>query len=644
MYKIYTTEYKPFWINNENKPDNSFFENINFNWIELNNTGVNYSTEQTITLFVENDKFIYFKIYDSVKNKDYYFHFESVLKRMDKGVLIKAKLDTWVTFNLKIVTDLIANNKVAKIDRGTIRLSDFVQYPIYNEELLNNSWKKINNPNIGTPWKRLAIENRKNYFYKYDNTGKFLGYSLLKDSQLIYKGLDYKQKNKIVNRYLVVYNHNDFKYLLFPDFTFLNEAEHFDINGDSGISSPSYTVKSDNIASLFHLTAKIDNNAGNSEDITFFKLNRKKDLENILTKSKLWSARTDIFWFYGPDLYTLIEKFKLNYRIYNEGNEYFTFCLELPYYGQVAENVFNINISGDKRINKDMEIDSYFSNAEKTIFIGNKPMKYKQLINNDYLLFFNQAGFKLVPTNQTNKELLTIIDYGDILPTNKDQYLQYVNSIRNSVNTGYWTNSKESLWDIGWGSGRAILSTGLDTGKNLYGKNFSAKSYGLPVFDMIRNTASFIFKDSLMIEKMEAKYKDIFNSLSAFPETSNLFDLSSYLIPQNWLLTTGKDIEGVVPFYFSVYDWLDSVKIDINNTFLYYGFSLNNFYSMRKIANQPNNFYIQFNNEWLNNNLYSMYGVNLDWTIISACLKELSNGIRIWKTEYSDNNFVVDYN
>lgn len=631
-YLVYETQYSPFWLKNENKPEKNFFNSINFNW-KLIPINPNFISEVEVNFMVNDLNKIYYKIESYDENntliETLYFGYESVKKRFTEGFLINLRLDIWATYNMELLNNLQQTDAIIKFDRATISVSNFKPFPIYNEQLISSSWKKINNPNIDVSWTQLNLfDNNKSYYQFYDENGNFKSNKQLKECKLVYKGNDFNQTNKIVNKYLVAYLNNE--YLLFPDFTF-NFDNSIRENNTNAIVSNSINVDNNQLASLFHIEGKIYNDSGNLENIQFKKINRLDDLNTIIGKSKIWGAKTDIFWFYGPDIKTLIEKFKLDFFIINENNHYFTFCLRLNYYGKVANNVFNNVIEGSKLISKDLNSDTFFTNAEKQILIGNTKLKLKELINNDYLLFFNQAGFKLIPTNQTNKELLKIIDYGDLLPTNKDQYLQYVNSVRNSVNTGYWTNRESNEFDLGIKGAKGLI----ESFKNPT-KAFSN------AFSIVSGGANLIFKDSLTIKRMEAKYKDINNSLSAAPETSNLNDLANYLIPFNWSITTGKNISGVIPYYFSVYDWLEPVKIDLNNIFLYYGFELNNYYPLNQVNNQGNCYYLQINEEWISNNLYQLY-FNKDTSIIRLCCEQFINGVRVWKKEFNNNNFIVDF-
>lgn len=685
MYKVYQTSYKPFWVNGENKPSYNYFNSINFDWQELINSGANYVNEKTVSLSVKNLDKLYFKIEEienNVVKKVFYYHFENVLKRMDTSMIISCKIDLWATYNIHIENKWITTNPLVKFKRATLQLWDFKQYYVYNDSLLESipDWRAKNNPRVKT-YDRINLVNKKygdsinlggeipafeNYEYYLDD--KLVSKSWMKNTEIVsnldsYAGvyddnsLNQKifkqptQRNYIYNKYLVVYDNNMHEYLLFPDFSVIEE----DANVTAGkeinelykmIDTSSSKTKFPNLSMDYSYSpikvegeiAKNPDDANNKNwvDITWWKVNNKAGMWYLLNNSSWFAAKSDIGYYYGPDLYTLLTKFKPEWKImidekskkvnnltFYDGHVFF--AIRLPFNGLSAKNVFDVpSPTPDLIINENQTSMSYLSGNERFVIIGNTSMRYKQLLNNDYVLRFDASGFKLIPTNQTNNELFQIITYGDILPTQKDKYLEYVNSVRNSVNTGYWTNYSQKWLETGV-RGFSGAANSLVKG------NVVGFSTGL--INLAANSFSLEYQNSLTIANTKAKYADLKNSLSVVPQTSNIEDIIYYQIPQNWIRYNKGAAGDLISYQYSIFDWLDTTTVDINNLYVYYGFELNNTYNYAKVSSNEDYYYIQPDLEFLSRNINNLYDTSIDMNVKVDCINQFGNGVRIFKNE-----------
>lgn len=652
MYKVYTTNYKPYWINSENKPSYDYFSQINFNWTLING-GVNYDSEQLISITVPNLDHIYFKI-EEVDKKDVvksvkYFYFDSVFRRLDNGFVVRCELDIWASYNINIEKHFIDNNSFVKFRRGSINLNNFIQYPVYVDSLLNsiNDWKSKNNP-IFSYWNEKILKPGLFYEYKTDNQSILGKYQTL-DSKLLVDFARFYQKNYVFNKYFVVDYEGE--YWLFPDFSCsenntpqdtLNEINKPGISDNyvfyNTINNQGVKYQGDKSElNLMRLTAKYVNNSSITNNLVVCKLNTKNDMDYLINKSK-FAAKKNVGYYYGPDLFDLLDsvKFNLDWGIWAEESTNANlgrcfFFVKLPFEGKKVNNLFDNRNNGNTTITSNLNTNTYLTNGERDIVIGNSILKYKQLINNNYTLKFDNSGFKLFPNNQTNIELFNVIEYGDILPTNKDLYLEYVASVRNSVNTGYWTNYAQKQFQLG-----QKAASGLFNGI----VNQNTNSLASTAFNTVSNAISLEFQNSLLIANTKAKYADMKNSLSIKPQTTNVEIQNFYLIPQNWLvnnlnnLTTG----NVVSYSYSIMDWLETTIVDINNLFLYYGFEINSTYNYNKIAENENFYYVQIDSEYLSREVNNLYPLNLDFGVKLGCMNEWTAGIRIFKKDYIESN------
>lgn len=647
MYKIYQTNYKPFWINSENKPSYQYFSRIDFLWNEVNDISVNYINEESVSLTVNNLDTIYYKIEElnadnSIKNTTY-FYFNSVLRRLTTGYIISCKIDYWTTFNMNVERYWLEGHQTVKFRRGHLKLNDFKQYPVFVDSLLNsvNDWKSKNNP-VFSYWKEQILKPGKFYEYKTDNQ-TILGKYDTVDSKLVVDFAGFYQKNYVFNKYFVVDNEGE--YWLFPDFSvgentpqdMIKELNKQGISNNWVFYNPTtnqgvkYQGEKEEL-NLMRLVGKYVGNGGITNNVVVSKLNTKSDMDYLLNKSK-FAAKKNTGFYFGPNLLDLLDstKFNLDWGIWGEESTNANlgrcfFFLRLPFEGKKALNLFNNVNQGATTITNNLNTNSYLTNAERDIVIGNTVLKHKQLINNNYLLRFDNSGFKLFPFNQTNIDLFRVIEYGDLLPTNKDLYLEYVASVRNSVNTGYWTNYAQKQFQIGQKAVGGLFNAAA---------NQNVNSAINTVFNTVSNSIGLEFNNSLLIANMKAKYADMKNSIGITPQTYNVENQNFYLITQNWLANNLNNLTpgNVVNYEYSVMDWLETTIIDINNLFLFYGFELNNSYLFYKVFNQENFYFAQVDSEYLSRNINALYPLNVDYQLKINAINEWTAGVRVFKKE-----------
>lgn len=655
MYKIYQTSYKPFWINSENKPSSIYFEKIDFLWNEVNDISVNYINEESVSLTVNNLDTIYYKIEElnadnSIKNTTY-FYFNSVLRRLTTGYIISCKIDYWTTFNMKVEKSFIDNNSIVKFRRAHLKLNDFKQYPVFVDSLLNsvNDWKSKNTPFINEWNEQLLKSNGKWIKYNKDinriaTTNNIVNGKLIADFSKFYK------KNYVFNKYFVVDYEGE--YLLFPDFSETIETPQDNLAeaNKPGVNE-SYSAYIENNSNTYHYFYSSEKTNLNlmrikgyettqyNQEWTFCKLNTKSDM-NYLINHSIFAAKKNTGFYFGPDIAMLLDitKFNLEWGIWSEyyqkDNKDYSinlFFIKLPFIGARAFNLFETNNQNVNTIVNNLNTPSYLTNGERDIIVGNTIIKYKQLINNNYLLRFDNSGFKLFPINQTNIDLFRVIEYGDLLPTNKDLYLEYVSSVRNSVNTGYWTNYAQKQFQIGQKAVGGLFNAIT---------NQNAGSAISTIFNTVSNAVNLEFNNSLLIANTKAKFADMKNSIGITPQTYNIQNQNFYLIPQNWLDNNLNNLKNgyVVNYQYSIMDWLEPTIIDINNLFLFYGFELNNSYPFYKVFNQENFYFTQIDSEYLTRNINSLYPLNIDYQLKINAMNEWTAGVRIFKKEPNEVN------
>lgn len=632
MYKVYHTNYIPFWINSENKPSYNFFQTINFNWEEIN-LSPNFIYEFELNIVVEDTKNIYFKLVrlndiDQSVIETLYFHFDSIKKRMNKGFLISCKLDIWTSYNMLLENKFKTENTLIKVERASLPLKKYVQFPIAVDSLTEvvNEWRAKNEP-IVSSWRNCLLDNKNGEFKKWNN-GKFEITKFKQTDNVLVSNLFTKElRNIIVNKYLVIYYENE--YYLFPDLSVKYFKETEKDNNDFIIHYPNNTGKNEEAEdketpTLIDFNGWINKKGTQDYEWMFiYKFNRSTDLEYLINQSKIFSAKKEIGYYYCLDLEILIKKFKLQWGFIQENKRMF-FYLKLPFYGTIGKSIFTVQNNSTKIISLNSKNPTFYSDSEREIIIGNTHLKFKQLINNDYLLLFDYTGFKLIPTNQTNNELFFPITFGDMLPTNKDQYLEYVNSVRNSVNTGFYSAFADKS-----------LNTAFKFGKALLNPPTSVKQLLNQSWDLAGGVVDMVASTSVNIAKLRAKFRDLKNSLGVVPQTSNIQDLIYYQIPNNWLEYNKQSFtEGeIVTFQYSLFNWLETSLLDLNNLFVYYGYELNNTYNYQDISNFDNYYFIKITPEWLSANEYIYFSKNIDINVKRMCLEQWINGIRIFNND-----------
>lgn len=548
-FEMYGTKFPIWWTKlTEDKPSKKYFETINFEWEKFNQV-MGWNNQFQGYMVLPDDSYTYFKIIDKRTNTTSYWFVDNKTMQLSQGCNYLLGLDVWTTYNMNILENL-PNDFLLGVERTHLSYGDYQKYNTIGalDEMLNigncgDTYIKTKPLIRG----RFSSSNQtdKIWMNYYDGTKiwdiEFTGKTSLQHQHYLDKCYVFSA----LNNYPI--SRRASQYIIFPVIDVVHEFK-------SDSSEP------------FHANKKLGNTYGQLDNLVQKKQNQFLGIFNlpVLTTTDylvfddffadgdmhyyginvgLWGIEQHPFISISKDLLKVTTKLK-----YNSLDD------KLNIYGFVNSN----NNFYAKPITP---LYTFFNNGNNIdINVGKK-------------LVFN-AGFMSLLNNRD------MLIYGGQLPSNKETFDAYMNSMREQMNAGIKASRDKAILggvqssvNIGVGVGQAI-------GGGLIGDSAGAMKGAMQAVGGVFSLASSIVNHENTKNRYAAQIADAKNSIPVGFNISAEDDLRMNLLIDN-PVNNGGDINGAI-----ILRKFNQTGITLNNNIAFlYGVKVSNYIPFSVIKN-----------------------------------------------------------
>lgn len=416
-YKFYYSNYKPAWRDTPNYPLLKVFDNINFDWKEMNDINPQYISETSFTIFSKKP-LNYIKLVDlQDNNRTTYWLWQNIKKRSTEGVESVYKLDIWSSYIINKYDNFIAQNY--------LELERLYKKFIFKELFLDATEFMLNeSKNV-----ELFLEDV-NDFINVSQHPKFSTAKSLKmgDFKLTYRNAILRDQTKqaLINKYYV-FDRGDTN-------NFTGEEQDFEVyyldNDENGITD--YTNgRFEATNTTNNAKSRVDNSLKNLYDLTldntyykrFRGVYRFLDLAELFyDASQRGNYRVVAFTIQNKAVTALTQNFKnsnfLKFRIPKKG-------------GIIGKVRFTPSTTFNAKSKRAYDENDNIAQLTKRSFFNTKGISGLEMLFFNWYFYFNN-GFKLIGfLDKTN--IYNIIDFGGEQFSSTDKYKQYVEANKNML-------------------------------------------------------------------------------------------------------------------------------------------------------------------------------------------------------------------
>lgn len=613
MFKWYTTTKNIWWSKlDENKPSKFYFDSFNFEWIEIPKCPFGFRNQFQAYTTLENDKYTYFKRENTLTNEITYWFVDDKVKEMKNGCEYVLGLDIWASYNMSIFENLPLGFRIG-VNRAHVPINNYTDANCLGvvDDLLQ------------LPQNGYKIVERETLFN-------------------IRVSPETNQKLRVTCRAKTP-NWSSERTFNF-DGTFVNLKQY-----STKCYVFSISVKGNNDAEFFVIPECECEGTNSITDITDNNKLFGNTFDALTTITKNQTAR-----FLG--IYNLPP---LNWGIFNWYEEFSTqadssgnrkYCCFGWYIGlngtKYTTNRIEIGGNGALTLNKtNQELNTYAKINLNSNFYHNvisPNLAFVASGDNLWLNLGNYIAFSQGFLMQINSK--DMISWGGQLQSNLQAYNNYLNSIREQMNTGIEMSRTASIL----GGVQSAINIGLGTGGAIAGgfsgdlsSTMKGVSQGVSgVFSL----ASSIINHQNTIRQYQAQLADAKNSVKVQFNNTAEKDLKLNLVIDNPVQTTPnwKDIKTVLVL--NEYNGL-TTRIVNDLTFLF-GVKINSVIPVdlvKQVLNTPNNacVYLELQKDYVISrfsNYINRLFPKMNNTLKQVILDAWNVGYRIWNVECDLNN------
>lgn len=650
-FKFYGSKTPIFWSkDSEDRPSETLFNSIDFNWELFDNYTPNYLDKWTANITLPFDTYTYFKLENTITNSVSFWFVDKTQKILTSGVVYQISLDIYSTYIMDIMKRIPADTNIG-VERTHLTFSNFKKFlfPFIEDELISQG--ACGSGPVG-------IDSCVNVFREII-PGSYSSYKVqfknLKPDNLThtYRFIDNDSQVPLNNvcRCYVFYDLQDTsisdreahfarkRYYLFPVIEQEENREMYMINTNGGtpdtnkilgntVSNMSYLVKqtyaTNKFIGIFPLPFYFNEpikwisiNQGNGSPVDYYYYGYS-------------------FEFDGKQIDKTLNQFYISRNVLDSREN--TYPVVFPSTTIVYNNP---ETEWNPSVNSKHYVNIYsFLQLNKLWYQSNiSPILWFNLVNNNLSIdlkgriIFSQ-GFKIF--NQFNDNIL---DLGGELPSDKESYAAYVNGIKETMNTAIKVSRDNMI---------------LSSVKNFYKLQLSAAQTGFGILDLISgegtggmfkgmngmldsafNIAGSIVNHVNTIKMYQAQLIDAKNSITPAILNSNDSDLS---ILMNSKLYTGDLTLGVR--HSLLLQRLPKTMSNLNDNMVFlFGVAIKNYIPWRLITENATRenmpcYYISFMNSYASVQFFNFIRnqfPTMDLETVKIIVDAMIIGYRIWK-------------
>lgn len=613
-YKFYGSKTNIFWSKlDENKPSKQLFDTIDFQWTLFNITP-NWVNQFSATIALREDTWTYFKLENTETNEVTYWFCDGKNKALSNGIVYELGLDVWTSYNMNVF-ESFPNEFKLLVERTHLPVDEYLKHNTVG--VIDNM---LNVGHFGDTTKPYGD------IYKIDTTARdkiIIGdetYQISSNSKNII--------NKLITKcYVFAAESKDaglgmYEYMILPV---------IELRGDDSFyygNSPTRYL-GNTTRNLKFLQTKIPNR--------FLGIFNMPLLPNDVKVSKLLMFQkddsNDIYNYYG--MYLQQEGLDISSSLSLQHQVWLSYE-NLKITDKIKYNqVFNIN---DNNTIPNLNLYGFFNS--NTTWYNNQipPNNFKVALgkNAEGEIVSKLLGFPLGKKIVFSQGFISIlnnkdvINYGGQLPSNKETFANYMNGIREQMNTGIKISQENAII-----SG---LRNGINTTNGISNIFTGNVSNGVSqISGGIFGLATNILNHTNTKLRYEAQITDAKNSIPVNYNNSADSDIRLNGIIDNFAVLTGQQTNFnlcVIFKNFSSYGTFYN-----NNLAFLYGVKINNYIetsTIKEMLNKNPCIYLELSSSFTEsvlihyiNKLYPKKDLSLKQVICDAW----NVGHRIWKVD-----------
>lgn len=637
-FKLYGSKMPIFWNKNtEDRPSQTLFKNFDFQWVEFPLI-FSFIDAYSGKIVLEDSEYTYFKLENTETKEETYWFVEDREKILSKGVLYILNIDIYASYVLKIFDKLDNEGNVSVgVERTHLGFEDYKKYifPYIQDELLS---KGDNGEGVVYTQGFIPIE--------YIRDGYEISFKEDTNTTSTYRRL----KNNItpvyaVSRCYVFYpwtksvNTTDENSTLwiFPVIeTQTNDNFYYSVNGAVNIAGPI-------LGNLDNELYKIVQNQAakflGCYFIPFF-----SETEEDWNEKWSWITDGDRRYYFRPlslganRVKTAFNRFwKPKEDIYKEQGEVCFPSPDLIFNDTKTEfdntnNIPTINYLSFLQLNS-----NWYGNqiAPTTIFDMDGGGSFYVRLNGS--LQFNK-GFSYLINSFDNP-----ISMGGELPSDKQSYSNYVNGIREQMNTAITVSKTNMLHTIAKNAVQAVFAKleGMLGGLGMFfgggAKSASQMLGGLSgEANAYFNMSGALINHASTVAMYSAQLTDAFNSIPPSFANTNESDIRRYLLARSAGAIRGLSNENSVMFFKK----LTKRMVNFHNNLVFlFGGAVKNFIPWSVLKSYKNSlnlpcWYISFTKDYVSSaflNLVRKVFPKIDNKLVLVIAEAMLIGYRLWK-------------